>query len=77
MDSVTSADGTRIAFDRSGDGPPLILVAGALSTRAGASDIAALLAASFTTVAYDRRGRGTAATRRRMRLSGRSRTSRP
>ena len=41
MDTVTSADGTRIAFDRTGDGPPLILVAGALSTRAGAAAIAA------------------------------------
>ena len=58
MDTVTSADGTRIAFDRMGDGPPLILVAGALSTRAGAAAIAAQLAASFTAVAYDRRGRG-------------------
>ena len=41
-----------------GDGLPLILVAGALSTPTGASDIAALLGASFTAVAYDRRGRG-------------------
>ena len=52
MDSVTSADGTRIAFDRTGDGPPMILVAGALSTRAGAADIAALLGASFTAVDF-------------------------
>ena len=31
--SVTSSDGTRIAFERFGDGPPLLLVDGALCTR--------------------------------------------
>ena len=33
METVTSADGTRIAFDRVGEGPPVILVGGALSDR--------------------------------------------
>jgi hypothetical protein len=31
---VTSADGTAIAFERLGDGPPLIVVGGALCERA-------------------------------------------
>ena len=60
MTKVVSKDGTSIAFDRSGSGPPLILVDGALCYRAfgpmGA--MAALLAPHFTVFTYDRRGRG-------------------
>ncbi|MGZ5129367.1 MAG: alpha/beta fold hydrolase, partial [Actinomycetota bacterium] len=58
MDTVRSADGTTIAFERTGDGPPLIVVGGALSDRSAAADLAAVLAARFSVVAYDRRGRG-------------------
>jgi pimeloyl-ACP methyl ester carboxylesterase len=58
MDTTTSADGTTIAFERSGDGPPLIVVGGALSDRAAAAPFSALLERRFTVVAYDRRGRG-------------------
>jgi pimeloyl-ACP methyl ester carboxylesterase len=58
--NVVSKDGTSIAFDRSGTGPPLILVDGALCYRAfgpmGA--LAPLLAPHFTVFTYDRRGRG-------------------
>ncbi len=56
--SVRSADGTIIAFDRSGAGPALVLVGGALSDRQAAVGLAALLAPTFTVFAYDRRGRG-------------------
>jgi pimeloyl-ACP methyl ester carboxylesterase len=56
--TVTSKDGTTIAFERSGAGPPLVLVGGALNTRGAASTVAELLAPSFTVYAYDRRGRG-------------------
>jgi pimeloyl-ACP methyl ester carboxylesterase len=55
---VRSADGTAIAFDRTGDGPPLILVGGALSDRSAAGALAGILSGTFTVVAYDRRGRG-------------------
>ena len=55
---VTSKDGTRIAFDRSGDGPALILVGGALSDRSGWAPLAKLLAPRFIVISYDRRGRG-------------------
>lgn len=60
MNTVTSADGTTIAFDRAGQGPPVILVAGATAKRAdpGNSDLAERLARRFTTYNYDRRGRG-------------------
>jgi pimeloyl-ACP methyl ester carboxylesterase len=56
--SVTSRDGTTIAFERSGTGPPLILVAAALSDRRDTRKLATLLAPSFTVINYDRRGRG-------------------
>ena len=61
MNTVTSKDGTTIAFDRSGEGPALILVGGALQHRAidpSTVQLASLLAPSFTVYHYDRRGRG-------------------
>ena len=60
MTDVISKDGTRIAYDRTGSGPALILVDGALCSRAfGPSEKLALqLASRFTVFRYDRRGRG-------------------
>ncbi|EFH85063.1 alpha/beta fold hydrolase [Ktedonobacter racemifer] len=58
MRTVISKDGTPIAFDQSGQGPALILVAGALTTRADMSSLSAHLAPHFSVFAYDRRGRG-------------------
>ncbi|POH57081.1 alpha/beta fold hydrolase [Arthrobacter glacialis] len=62
---VTSADGTRIAYDSQGSGPVVILVAGAMQFRAfdpTTSAMAILLAAEgFTVVNFDRRGRGDSA----------------
>ena len=55
---VTSKDGTRIAFDRAGDGPALILVGGALSERSAWAPLAKLLAPRFSVISYDRRGKG-------------------
>jgi pimeloyl-ACP methyl ester carboxylesterase len=59
MNTVRSSDGTTIAYERSGDGPPLILVDGALCSRAmGPSrPLAKQLAEHFTVYVYDRRGR--------------------
>jgi pimeloyl-ACP methyl ester carboxylesterase len=60
-DAVTSRDGTTIAFDRSGDGPPLVLVGGAFQHRAldpRTQDLAQRLSATHTVLHYDRRGRG-------------------
>jgi pimeloyl-ACP methyl ester carboxylesterase len=56
--TVPSADGTRIAYEQSGDGPPVVLVASALADRSDTRKLAALLAPSHTVVNYDRRGRG-------------------
>ncbi len=58
MKKAASRDGTPIAFDKSGHGPALILVAGAGATRKDQASIAATLAPDFTVFAYDRRGRG-------------------
>jgi pimeloyl-ACP methyl ester carboxylesterase len=58
MHTITSKDGTRIAFDRDGDGPALVLVGGASTTRVDLAPLAMALAPFFTVLAYDRRGRG-------------------
>ena len=61
MEYVTSKDGTRIAYEKQGIGPALILVGGGLCDRHTAScgtPLAKQLAANFTTYSYDRRGRG-------------------
>lgn len=58
MDTVTSADGTTIAYERSGTGPALVVVPGAFCDRHSFADLGKLLAADFTVVLYDRRARG-------------------
>jgi pimeloyl-ACP methyl ester carboxylesterase len=60
MQTVSSHDGTTIAYDKAGEGPALILVDGALSVHSsgGKSELARLLAPHFTVYGYDRRGRG-------------------
>ena len=60
MGQVRSKDGTAIAYDRAGSGPALILVDGALCSRAfGPSKaLAQQLSDRFTVYTYDRRGRG-------------------
>jgi pimeloyl-ACP methyl ester carboxylesterase len=58
MPTVVSKDGTRIAYDRAGSGPAVILVNGALQTRRRFDALAERLAARFTVYHYDRRGRG-------------------
>ena len=57
---VRSADGTTLAFDRSGEGPAVILVHGAFTDRTHplVAAVAAHLAPWFTVLNYDRRGRG-------------------
>jgi pimeloyl-ACP methyl ester carboxylesterase len=56
-----SSDGTRIAFDGQGDGPPIVLVAGLLCDRETLRPLARALAPRFLAVVYDRRGRGESA----------------
>ena len=61
MQTVASKDGTKIAFDKVGSGPAVVLVTGALSHRAfnpTLQQLAELLGKDFTVYKYDRRGRG-------------------
>lgn len=56
--TVFSPDGTPLAYERIGEGPPVILVGGAFCTRDTHRELAGLLAPDFTVFNYDRRGRG-------------------
>ena len=57
METTKSADGTVIAYDRTGDGPPLVIVLGAFCDRKSFVPPASLTG-RFTVCTYDRRGRG-------------------
>ncbi|HEV3356676.1 MAG TPA: alpha/beta hydrolase [Pseudonocardiaceae bacterium] len=62
MSTVTSADGTTIDYERYGAGPAVIFIGGALQYRAidptTTTTAQELAAEGFTTIDYDRRGRG-------------------
>lgn len=59
MNTVSSADGTPIAYEDTGDGPVVVIVNGAMSTAADAAGLATALAdAGFRAVTWDRRARG-------------------
>ena len=58
LEHVTSSDGTRIAYRRSGEGPALVLVHGTTSAHWSFRFLAATLVDRFTVYAIDRRGRG-------------------
>ena len=59
MEKITSKDGTRIAYERSGEGAPLILVHGASSDHTTPWPfVLPALEERFTVCAVDRRGRG-------------------
>ncbi|OLT19131.1 hypothetical protein BJF79_02670 [Actinomadura sp. CNU-125] len=58
MQNLVSKDGTVLAYDRQGEGPPLIVMGGALNDRQITAPVAEALARRFTVYNYDRRGRG-------------------
>lgn len=58
MRTVTSTDGTPIAYQTAGTGHPVIFATGAFNDHTTCADLAGLLADSFTVVTYDRRARG-------------------
>jgi pimeloyl-ACP methyl ester carboxylesterase len=58
MATVTSSDGTSIAYERQGAGPAIILIGGGLDDGAENAPLAAELAARFTVYNFARRGRG-------------------
>ena len=58
MHTVTSPDGTPIAYRRSGSGPPLLLVHGTTADHTRWAGISPAFEEHFTVYAMDRRGRG-------------------
>ncbi|NRQ33492.1 alpha/beta hydrolase [Nonomuraea sp. NN258] len=56
--TVSSADGTTLAYDRLGHGPAVVLISGGPSDRTANQELAELLSAHCTVYNYDRRGRG-------------------
>jgi pimeloyl-ACP methyl ester carboxylesterase len=58
METVTSADGTPIAYDRSGAGPAIVACSGAFCDRLSSAPLAEHLGDRYTVYRFDRRGRG-------------------
>ena len=58
METVTTRDGTPIAYERGGDGPPLVLVHGTTADHSTWEHVLPELQQHFTIYAIDRRGRG-------------------
>jgi pimeloyl-ACP methyl ester carboxylesterase len=58
MRKVVSRDGTTIAYWRTGDGPPIVLLNGAFRDHTIFDQLVPELAPHCTTYVYDRRGRG-------------------
>jgi len=58
MRKATSKDGTAIAYDKTGQGPAIILAVGAFNDRETGVPLAQFLERHFTVFNYDRRGRG-------------------
>ena len=58
METVTSADGTPIAYERTGTGPPLVLVHGTTADHTRWESVLPALEEHFTVYAIDRRGVG-------------------
>ena len=63
MPTLTTPGGAALAYQKAGSGPPVVLVAGALSDRTAWDALLPLLTPYATTYALDRRGRGDSADR--------------
>ena len=58
MRKVVSLDGTTIAYEKSGEGPPIVLLGGGFRDHTVFDSLVPHLAPHLTTYVYDRRGRG-------------------
>ncbi|TDB89513.1 alpha/beta fold hydrolase [Actinomadura sp. KC216] len=56
--TVTSADGTTIAYQKTGSGPAIIVISNVAEDHTGVSGVARALSEHFTVISFDRRGRG-------------------
>jgi pimeloyl-ACP methyl ester carboxylesterase len=55
---LKSRDGTVIAYEKSGDGPAVVIVGGVMGDRSQQAPLASILESQFTVFNYDRRGHG-------------------
>lgn len=58
MQTITSADGTTIAYRKTGSGPAIIVISNVAEDHTGVAGLVGALAAHFTVISFDRRGRG-------------------
>ncbi len=58
LPTVTSTDGTTIAYEKTGSGPAIIVISATAADHTGVASVAAALSEHFTVINYDRRGRG-------------------
>lgn len=56
--TITTSDGTELAYSRAGEGPAIVFVHGSVSTRHPWFPVIEALADNFTCLIHDRRGRG-------------------
>lgn len=62
MNSINSKDGTKIAYEKLGNGKPLIIIGGSLADHQMYVPLAAELSKKLTVINYDRRNRGKSGT---------------
>lgn len=58
MKTITSADGTAIAYDKTGSGPTIIVISNVAEDHTGVAGLVRILSEDFTVISFDRRGRG-------------------
>jgi pimeloyl-ACP methyl ester carboxylesterase len=58
LSTVTSADGTTIAYEKLGSGPAIIVISNVAEDHTGVAGVAKALSEHFTVISFDRRGRG-------------------
>lgn len=58
LSTLTSADGTTIAYQQIGSGPAIIVISNVAEDHTGVAGLVEALASDFTVISYDRRGRG-------------------
>ncbi|WP_242907734.1 alpha/beta fold hydrolase [Actinomadura terrae] len=58
LSTVASADGTTIAYEKTGSGPAIIVISNVAEDHTGVAGLATALSEHFTVITFDRRGRG-------------------
>jgi uncharacterized protein YndB with AHSA1/START domain/pimeloyl-ACP methyl ester carboxylesterase len=58
MQTTTSADGTTIAYEKTGSGPAIIVISNVAEDHTGVAGLTRALSEHFTVISFDRRGRG-------------------